>query len=75
MHVMSIDAAQDVLSLHGVANVTWHVSGSEPLRRLCETTLRFDAVFFWHTLEHFVDPLAVLRAVTRRLVDGGRIQG
>jgi SAM-dependent methyltransferase len=72
-HVVSIDAAQDVLSLHGVANETWHVSESELLQRLGETTLRFGAVFFSHTLEHFVDPLGVLRAVTRRLADDGRI--
>lgn len=72
-HVVSIDAAQDVLSLHGVANETWHVSESELLQRLGETTLRFGAVFFSHTLEHFVDPLGVLRAVSRRLADHGRI--
>ena len=72
-HVVSIDAAQDVLSLHGVANETWHVSETELLQRLGATTLRFGAVFFSHTLEHFVDPLGVLRAVTRRLADDGRI--
>ena len=72
-HVVSIDAAQDVLLLHGVANETWHVSESELLQRLGETILRFGAVFFSHTLEHFVDPLGVLRAVTRRLADDGRI--
>jgi SAM-dependent methyltransferase len=72
-HVVSIDAAQDVLSLRGVANETWHVSETELLQRLGETTLRFGAVFFSHTLEHFVDPLGVLRAVSRRLADHGRI--
>ena len=72
-HVISIDVAHDVLSLHGVANETWHVSESELLQRLGETTLRFGAVFFSHTLEHFVDPLGVLRAVTCRLADDGRI--
>ena len=72
-HVVSIDAAQDVLSLRGVANETWHVTETELLQRLGATTLSFGAVFFSHSLEHFVDPLGVLLAVTSRLAADGRI--
>ncbi len=73
VHIISIDAASDVLSLNGIADETWCVSEQELLDRLYATTHRFGAVFFSHTLEHFVDPLAVLRAVARCLIAGGRI--
>ncbi len=73
VHIISIDAASDVLSLNGIADETWCVSEQELLDRLNATTHRFGAVFFSHTLEHFVDPLAVLRAVARCLIAGGRI--
>ena len=72
-HVVSIDAARDVLLLRDVADETWHVTETELVRRLEGTSLRFGAVFFSHTLEHFTDPLAVLRSVTNRLTEYGRI--
>jgi SAM-dependent methyltransferase len=39
--------------------------------QLPESLGRFDAITLFHTLEHFWDPLAVLRAVRERLAAGG----
>lgn len=72
-HIISVDSASDVLALIGIANETWCVGEQELIEHLKKTNLRFGAVFFSHTLEHFVDPTAVLREVSARLVDDGRI--
>lgn len=69
--VISFDLATEVQDLAGTATETWCLSEQQLLGKLRGTAFEFDGVFFSHTLEHFLDPPAVLAALASRLRRGG----